>query len=100
MTTTRAPKWAVDVALSRLGIDPDDFNFGTWRDRTYARAVEMVADLIAAHEQPPVDPLHVEAARLVFNAGFPRDGAYFDIALVALRRGIELGRTTNTGEAV
>lgn len=69
------------------------------------------AAYIATHEEPPVDPLLVEAREIVATtkgydvvADEVRSGDYdpclVAACLTALRRGIELGRPTNTGEAV
>ena len=85
------PQWAIDRALS----------YGPGWKTAFAR-------YIAEHEQPPVDPLLVEARRIVAETwrrvgsksyadrveeGLCDDGIYVPIALTAIRRGIEIGAT-------
>jgi len=58
------PDWAVQEALRRCGIGADNADFSEWRDCTYANAVSNLADMIAKHEHPPVDP-DVEAVKRI-----------------------------------
>lgn len=54
----KIPEWAIDEALKRCGVHPDQKPFSSWHDATYARAVELFAAHIAEHEEPPADPLY------------------------------------------
>lgn len=90
------PQWAKDkaVSLGRHEAETGGFDF-------YASCAACIAlaRYIAEHEEPPVDPLLVEAREIAANEVI--HGADFHwrhteavaIALVALKRGIELSRT-------
>lgn len=98
------PQWAINEALKRCGVDPTEIPFADWRDRTYAKAVELFAAHIAEHEEPPVDPLLIEARKLVaashraphlVEAALNGTGDGWEstaLVLSALRRGIEIGK--------
>jgi len=102
------PEWALDEALRRCGVAPDQKPLSDWRDATYATAVRLFALHIAAHEEPPVDPLLVEAREIVADWNRPSAPGFADetlagehdkagtvvCALAALKRGIELGKGT------
>lgn len=80
------PDWAVRSALKRCDIFPENSSFIEWRDRTYAKAVELLAHMIAKHEEPPVEPLFPKCAE-VFGGG-----QYWSAETIA-RRLIERGMT-------
>lgn len=113
MQNEKVPEWAIDEALKRCGVNPDQKPFSDWRDATYARAVRLFAAHIAEHEDPPVDPLLDEARKIagdvmashcssgqIYSSGSinsvrtgNEDGSVFvQAALAALKRGIELAR--------
>lgn len=62
------PEWAVGEVLKRCSISPDQKRFSLWRDGTYAKAVKLFAAHIAEYEEPPVDPLLVEARKIAAEA--------------------------------
>ena len=68
MQNEKVPEWAIDEALKRCGVNPDQKPFSDWRDATYARAVRLFAAHIAEHEAPPVDDLY-EALKAVVEMG-------------------------------
>ncbi|MAO79611.1 MAG: hypothetical protein CMH82_02895 [Nocardioides sp.] len=68
MQNEKVPEWAIDEALKRCGVNPDQKPFSDWRDATYARAVRLFAAHIAEHEEPPVDDLY-EALKAVVEMG-------------------------------
>ena len=73
------PDWAVQIALKRCGIDPLETRFIEWRDQTYAKAVRHLAQMIAKHEQPPVDPDEEAVKRIFDRSGlFDSVDAYFE----------------------
>lgn len=51
-TPPTVPEWAIDEALRRAGVNPDETDFVSWRDRTYARVTELFAAHIAKYEGP------------------------------------------------
>lgn len=96
----KVPEWAIDQALERCGINPDQKPFTAWRNATYARAVELFAAHIAEHEEPPVEEAVMEAyeaALFVSTGSIPKPEKRHDRAAQARRfadelakRGIEL----------
>lgn len=102
---TRPPQWAIDKADRLLGeTDPRAFGDG-YRHPLAAWVATTFARYIAEHEQPPVDPLLVEAREIVasdaerrgysaMSAKAIREGTYCEdevsMALTGLRRGIEI----------
>jgi hypothetical protein len=60
------PEWALDEALRRCGVAPDQKPLSDWRDATYATVVRLFALHIAAHEEPPVDPF-AECIKLILG---------------------------------
>lgn len=104
------PEWAKVEAVKRLNEAAAGGHYKLPRDEN-SHSVLVAARLIAVHEEPPVDPLLIEARDIAASdyearhpsasqwAGFCRDGWYDHdpevvIALVALRRGIELAGET------
>lgn len=103
--TSQIPDWAIERARELGGKMVLSHSFWS-ADHIRAQVGEAWADItlafaayIAAHEEAPVDPLLIEAREIArrhaanssalitsFNQGY---GA--DVALEALRRGIELG---------
>ncbi len=96
------PKWAYDrVREMRAAVDAEKGK-EAWR---YNTAEQAFAAYIAAHEEPPADPLLIEA-RKVFNEWNTWDadakarvlcGSYdfndhLQLILKGLRRGIELAK--------
>lgn len=100
MADDTPPQWAMDKALALRERENDrDSDWDIVVTRAFAR-------YIAEHEEPPVDPLLIEAREIAAetwrNAGSiryadnieagRRDGANdVVIALAALRRGVEIG---------
>lgn len=105
------PQWAQDKA-QRLTADEIDETSGLGAGLHHA--MTAFARYIAGHEEPPVDPLLIEAREIcasrdgvdAVQARSYRDGRHdaggaVDTALAALRRGIELaGRKAGEGRAV
>lgn len=107
------PDWAIKSALDRIGSDFGGGSVWTVSDikanapspLPYQRMTLLAAKLIATHESPPVDPLREEAIALVLaeavtrtdnqihaiKAGIAGEGK-IELALTALRRGMELER--------
>lgn len=110
------PQWAIKEAVLRLDaehlaqfVDDRHPHMASPDPAKYFPQVRVIARLIAAHEEPPVDPLLIEAreicAAVQEKRGFPiyasqfRDGGFdachgpmMATAMAALRRGIELAR--------
>ena len=98
------PDWAIERALSLAptGAELEDVK-RHWPGHT---AHIAFARYIAVHEQPPIDPLLIEAREIVARgyepylmpcaesarAGSQDDQLPVKCALVALRRGIELAK--------
>lgn len=97
MQNEKVPEWAIARALEELGVG----------GQPVCHVVHGFARYIAEHEEPPVDPMLVEArkvaarayqncrdhdmAKLALNGDL--DGKYEVVcALEGLRRGIELAR--------
>ena len=92
------PEWALDRAEAILF--PDRRTIFLMRGGS---VLQNLALYVAAHEEPPVDPLLIEAREIVANADVSRtlnqtmairEGRggerQVEIALAALKRGIEL----------
>lgn len=109
-TVNMPPDWAIEKALRRSGYQvtvPAEVKNGSM---IHAReAIFAFARYIASHEDAPVDPLLVEARKLVSErysqalnsdairatlAGEDDDTAAVQNCLIALRRGIELGKSS------
>lgn len=79
------PEWALDkaVALIRAEGQPqtEDYIRGTF-------AAIALAKVIAQHEEPPADPLLIEAEQVCREW---RSLSPVELALAAIKRGIELG---------
>ena len=100
------PKWAFDVAAERCNKGAaKPLTVDQWPGQT---AFHELARCIAKHEQPPVDPLLIEARRIVAeDPGTPRtinqkqairEGHAGDhqvrLVLTALCCGIEIGKSS------
>lgn len=100
------PDWAIERACALLNAVSKGQYDDTWYpcDVTdTSTGVAQFARYIAAHEEPPVDPLLIEARKIcaltrqTYDKGF-LSGEYDDssteipVALAALRRGIEIER--------
>lgn len=97
--TDETPQWARDEAMSRTG-----------HTEMLCPALHELAAMIARHEEPPVDPLLVEAREIA--ASKPGRGSSsvsrcirnglddwhpdVRLALVALKRGVELARQSDS----
>lgn len=100
--TDEIPQWAWERLRELMGYKQDT-EFRHWR------GFDNLARYIVAHEQPPVDPLLVEAREIAATcdlsgmanwrkfcrAGHYDGGSEVSIALAALKRGIELGKGAN-----
>jgi hypothetical protein len=111
------PQWAKERAIELAHAEGSgiytcfyDDPFGRYQDGSGARnqALYALAKHIAAHEEPPVDPLLIEARKLAGDIAMER-GANRDVVdhyetakatdpeisrvIRALRRGIELGKS-------
>lgn len=103
MSALETPKWAFErafVLANADGVPATDLS-------TWTAAINAFAAYIAAHEEPPVDPLLIEARKLVADrfsphangcrsailAGDEDSGQAVQNALTALKRGIELAKT-------
>ena len=84
------PDWAWDRAKRMIDGQP---NTGPGWAKSLAPigAVRAFARYIAEHEEPPVDPLLIEAEQIVDKHTYTHDGLRYAVA-EALRRGIEIGR--------
>lgn len=98
--TDDIPQWAIDRArqlstvVLREQSPTGEVLPGSFDGRNVCATA--FARYIAEHEEPPVDPLHKEACKLIedwYNA--PRHGPNICInfALLALKRGIEIGES-------
>lgn len=87
------PEWAKARAMETLNRARRDHGWPAYPDGAFPCFPEhlAIARLIAAHEQPPVDPLD-EAYREIIREHGVTFGRSKDAVLAALRRGIELGR--------
>lgn len=96
------PEWARERAAVLMRADRGDSRLWWAYQTAFAR-------YIAAHEEPPVDPLRKEAKRLVLADGTARTARQTDaiksgnaghdkieLALAALRRGMELATSGET----
>lgn len=107
------PEWAIESAHRRLKIaDSVPSNFEVYSKESVP--VRVLAEMIAEHEEPPVDPLLIEAREIansehLMGNGFDLDTPYGELrtgeisngtndshvvvqaALAALKRGIQLG---------
>lgn len=102
---TDVPDWAMRRAFEASGLQNSRCIVARNRDMAWCKAIEAFARYIAKHEQPPIDPLLIEARKLV--AARPNCREYAEgvmcgeedehpsvqNALIALRRGLELART-------
>lgn len=70
------PDWAVKVALGRIHVGEDNLPMNSWRDRSYARAVELAASLIAKHEVEPVDEDREALIRILQAADIDPDDMF------------------------
>lgn len=108
------PDWAIERAIPRppnadySGSKPwpvGDVRSDAKEKVPYACALMQLASYIAKYEQPPVDPMVLEARRIVecsvrwspqtdrdLASGKNDDTPEIKIALAALRRGIEIGK--------
>jgi hypothetical protein len=97
------PQWAEDRALELARLDGAGRGQGRYDGHYYADMHKAFARYIAEHEEPPVDPLLIEARKLASELS--KDAGSFDFisgrfddwyavraALAALRRGMELAR--------
>lgn len=114
MAVVNIPEWAVDRALERFP-RPTFYDGSSWkpavlegRDAHFANAVRFLAEQIARYEEPPVDPLLLEAREIVkatltdshqfcdcrakIDAGEWDTGQKVRAALAALKRGMELAQ--------
>lgn len=108
--TDEIPQWALKLAVKKCGLAwveehaPDLAKMGVGKWET---PIECFARYIAQHEEPPVDPLLIEARELAAKhyeqvgsyilADATRSGERDSLGLIkviaeALRRGIELGK--------
>ncbi len=93
MSAPDIPEWAMEraFALANADVVPTT-DLSTW-----TAAITAFAAYIAAHEEPPVDPLLIEAREILRHYGYERTGtAEEGLALAGIRRGIELAKA---GEA-
>lgn len=106
---TDIPKWAAERAVELVDQEaPHRFTVAAgWVGCPSNPTITAFARYIAEHEQPPVDPLLVEARKIIAKH-FERDGlssaardaragksdhvAAVKAAYEALRRGIEIGK--------
>ncbi len=106
------PRWAIDraAALTAEASDGDTFNADYIYHNIGSGAFPIFtafAAYIAAHEEPPIDPLLIEARRIVSCAKSGRyspseekaidEGRYdnqepIQVALTCLKRGMELAK--------
>ena len=89
------PDWAWDHAKRMIDAQPD-CGPGWAKRLAPIGVVRAFARYIAEHEKPPVDPLLAEAAMIAEKHGQPIGtpaSAAMAVALAALRRGIELGKS-------
>lgn len=84
------PVWAIEKARSLLEKEMSGGIAGH-ANRAFAR-------YIAKHEQPPVDPLAQEAERLCIEHYYSKIDTPENLALAALRRGIEIAEERRAGE--
>lgn len=82
--TDEIPDWAIDRAVVLAG--------GVAGMST--DALHAFAHYIAEHEEPPVDPLSEEAIKLVRNFEAGLFDSNVPLALAALRRGMEIGKSS------
>ena len=93
--TDEIPHWvkvrACELANAEAG-EPD-----LWkpeRIKSYP-AMRALARHVLKHEQEPVDPLEAEAEELLKAEWFAgRDSAAFPVVMLALKRGIEIGKSS------
>lgn len=111
----KLPDWAIERALTRFP-RPSFVDGKPWTilhirrfDADYTQAVRFLAEQIYEHEEPPVDPLLIEARALAFAqaeiAKHPRSPEIMEggldhtpqfgvpLALAALKRGVEIAYT-------
>lgn len=107
MADVDIPEWAVDRALERFP-RPTYYAGTSWkpavlegRNIPFANAVRFLAEQIARHEEPPVDPLLIEARKICtaescgtdYTTGELDDWFQMRCAYAALKRGMELAQT-------
>lgn len=94
------PDWAIEEAIKRSGVGATDgVTLAMIKcNPTFVWVVMTLtaARLIAQHEEPPLDPLIAEA-REIANS-FADGDETLEIALEALKRGIEIGKEQARGE--
>lgn len=110
------PEWAIKVAAERCN-EGNNKPLGAEQWQRHVSFNEL-ARTIAKHEEPPVDPLLVEARDIVarqyqaglryvsfqngdgdvcarnIRSGMEDKGAFVQTVLTALRRGVELGKSS------
>lgn len=81
------PTWALERVIQEIGVD--------WKVYQIKESFvyQAFARYIAAHEEPPVDPLETEAQRLLEEYWYNSDQSTKDLVTAALRRGIEIGES-------
>ncbi|MDE2107438.1 MAG: hypothetical protein KGL39_60135 [Patescibacteria group bacterium] len=98
------PQWAVERAFNLA--NKAGANWTTFGKMLEGRTGEAFARYIAEHEEPPVDPLLIEARKIVeftvhwspqtdrdLQSGKNDQTSEVKIALAALKRGIEIGKS-------
>lgn len=105
--TDEIPQWAVKEALKRSNLFNSPCLVAKNKDMAWSKAVNAFASYIAQHEEPPVDPLLIEAREIVAKyfdergnsrvAKTCRSGdcdttGTLQMTIEGLRRGIELGK--------
>lgn len=103
MSKEAAPMWAREEAARRVNAMEPAVR---WDASDYGLTVTftLFADMIAKHEEPPVDPLLLEAREIAAEegwtpayrenilSGYLDDSPCVKFTLKGLRRGIELGK--------
>lgn len=94
-TTPTVPEWAIQKALKLMEYGGTPLRSVLAEPNEHFEVIAF-AHYIAEHEEPPVDPLLIEA-RAIIKRCYPEvspnySGRRLTIAMDALRRGIELAR--------
>jgi len=109
--STEIPQWAYE-RVSRLQDDFSGASYYVSLSASYADLKGAFALYISQHEEPPVDPLLIEAREIAISESYGGRARWAEawrekimrgdddredrvkVALAALKRGIELGKST------